>query len=264
MLVISLEYKRRIVELMGIFYSKYTGNEIDASVEINLVQNKRINQIEQKLATIEENANNYSLPVATSSVLGGIKSGGDITVDSNGSVTLNSGVVGASELADNAVTTAKIANGAVNVDKLAANSVTNEKIANGAVSNEKIANGTVTYAKLAQDALYSPVVWATNGAVINADHIGKTMLMSTSSDFNISFTEESLNSLPIGTEIAFYRWMDAKCTITFSGEMTVIANSKPYYPTAPISFTTKTYTTFAIKKMTSNGIVILGNVEVVT
>lgn len=42
-----------------------------------------------KLNGIAENANNYTLPVATSSVLGGVKSGGDFTVNSStGAVTI--------------------------------------------------------------------------------------------------------------------------------------------------------------------------------
>ena len=43
----------------------------------------------KKLDGIEAGANKYTLPVASSSVIGGIKSGGDITVDANGSVTVN-------------------------------------------------------------------------------------------------------------------------------------------------------------------------------
>ena len=42
-----------------------------------------------KLNGIAEGANNYTLPVATSSALGGIKSGTDITVDSSGNVSVN-------------------------------------------------------------------------------------------------------------------------------------------------------------------------------
>lgn len=42
-----------------------------------------------KLNNIEEGANNYKLPVADSSNLGGIKSGGDITIDSAGVVQVN-------------------------------------------------------------------------------------------------------------------------------------------------------------------------------
>ena len=42
-----------------------------------------------KLNGVAENANNYTLPVATSSVLGGVKSGGDFTVNSStGAVTI--------------------------------------------------------------------------------------------------------------------------------------------------------------------------------
>ena len=42
-----------------------------------------------KLAGIEAGANNYSLPVATSTSIGGIKSGTDITIDSSGNVSVN-------------------------------------------------------------------------------------------------------------------------------------------------------------------------------
>ena len=42
-----------------------------------------------KLSGIAENANNYSLPVATSKALGGVKSGTDITVDASGNVSVN-------------------------------------------------------------------------------------------------------------------------------------------------------------------------------
>lgn len=42
-----------------------------------------------KLSGIEDNANNYSLPVATAIVLGGIKSGTDITIDVSGNVSIN-------------------------------------------------------------------------------------------------------------------------------------------------------------------------------
>jgi hypothetical protein len=42
----------------------------------------------KKLNGIATGANKYSLPVATSSVLGGIKSGGDISITSAGIVTV--------------------------------------------------------------------------------------------------------------------------------------------------------------------------------
>lgn len=42
-----------------------------------------------KLDGIENNANNYVLPIANSSEIGGIKSGNDISVDSTGEITVN-------------------------------------------------------------------------------------------------------------------------------------------------------------------------------
>lgn len=127
----------------------------------------------------------------------------------------------------------------------------------------QIAAGSVSREKLATDALYSPVVWASNGEIISADHIGKTILMSSGSDLNVVFNENSLNSLPVGAEIAFHRWMASKCTLTFTGAMDVVANYELHSAATPVSITTETYNMFAVKKMTDTGIVITGNVEVV-
>ncbi len=44
-----------------------------------------------KLNGIEENANNYSLPIASSTVLGGIKVGSGLSIDSNGVLSSNGG-----------------------------------------------------------------------------------------------------------------------------------------------------------------------------
>ena len=46
-------------------------------------------QIEKtKLAGIADNANNYKLPIATADVLGGVKIGANITIDSNGVISV--------------------------------------------------------------------------------------------------------------------------------------------------------------------------------
>ena len=62
-----------------------------------------------KLNGIEENANNYSLPIASSTVLGGIKVGSGLNIDSNGVLSSSGG--SSSDLSnyqtktDNALTT---------------------------------------------------------------------------------------------------------------------------------------------------------------
>ena len=67
--------------------------ELDSKVEKvdgkGLSTNDYTTDEKNKLAGIEPDANNYSLPVATSDVLGGVKSGTDITVDSAGNVSVN-------------------------------------------------------------------------------------------------------------------------------------------------------------------------------
>ena len=72
-----------------------------------------------KLSGIEENANNYSLPIASSTVLGGIKIGNGLSIDSNGVLSSNGG--GSSDLSNyqtktdnNLTTTNKTIVGAIN------------------------------------------------------------------------------------------------------------------------------------------------------
>lgn len=66
----------------------YTSNFI-ASAATTSVSGLMSASDKAKLNGIETKANNYSLPVASSSALGGVKSGGNITVASNGTVTVN-------------------------------------------------------------------------------------------------------------------------------------------------------------------------------
>ena len=51
-----------------------------------------------KLDNIEANANNYSLPIATSAVLGGVKQGNNITIDADGTINATGGGGGSSSL----------------------------------------------------------------------------------------------------------------------------------------------------------------------
>ena len=51
-----------------------------------------------KLASIENNANNYILPVASSTVLGGVKAGTNISIDANGVISANDTSIAWSEI----------------------------------------------------------------------------------------------------------------------------------------------------------------------
>lgn len=62
----------------------------------------------------------YTLPIAGTTSLGGVRGSGDISVNaSTGDMTLNDGTVTASKLTAGAVTTDKVLNGAVTSEKLA-------------------------------------------------------------------------------------------------------------------------------------------------
>lgn len=64
------------------------GKKVDKATGKGLSTNDYTTTEKNKLAGIATNANNYSLPVA-STILGGVKSGTDITVDKNGNVSVN-------------------------------------------------------------------------------------------------------------------------------------------------------------------------------
>ena len=65
------------------------GGKVDKVNGKGLSTNDYTTAEKQKLANIANGANNYTLPVATSSTLGGIKSGTDITIDASGNVSIN-------------------------------------------------------------------------------------------------------------------------------------------------------------------------------
>lgn len=73
----------------------------------------------------------YTLPIAGTTSLGGVRGSGDISVNaSTGDMTIGNGTVTAGKLATGAVTADKMLNGAV----------TTEKVLNGAVTTEKISS----------------------------------------------------------------------------------------------------------------------------
>lgn len=73
----------------------------------------------------------YTLPIAGTTSLGGVRGSGDIAVNANtGDMTINNGTV----------TAGKIATGAVTSDKLLNSAVSTDKVLNGAVTAEKLSS----------------------------------------------------------------------------------------------------------------------------
>ena len=94
-------------------------NFVPAEAGKGLSSNDYTTAEKEKLAGIANSANNYTLPVATSSALGGVKSGTDITVDSSGNVSVNddshnhiiSNVDGLQNALDNKIPSSRTVNG---------------------------------------------------------------------------------------------------------------------------------------------------------
>lgn len=87
----------------------------------------------------------YTLPIAGTTSLGGVRGSGDISVNaSTGDMALNDGTVTASKLTAGAVTTEKLLNGAVTTDKMLNGAVTTEKISSDVAAQINNGNNSWT------------------------------------------------------------------------------------------------------------------------
>ncbi len=87
----------------------------------------------------------YTLPIAGTTSLGGVRGSGDISVNaSTGDMTINSGTVTAGKLATGAVTTDKLLNGAVTTDKMLNGAVTTEKLSSDVAAQINNGNNSWT------------------------------------------------------------------------------------------------------------------------
>jgi hypothetical protein len=87
----------------------------------------------------------YTLPIAGTTLLGGVRGSGDISVNANtGDMTINSGTVTAGKLATGAVTSDKVVNGAVTTDKVLNGAVTAEKLSSDVAAQVNNGNNSWT------------------------------------------------------------------------------------------------------------------------
>lgn len=87
----------------------------------------------------------YTLPIAGTTSLGGVRGSGDISVNANtGDMTINSGTVTAGKLATGAVTAEKLLNSAVTTDKVLNGSVTTEKLSSDVAAQINNGNNSWT------------------------------------------------------------------------------------------------------------------------
>lgn len=87
----------------------------------------------------------YTLPIAGTTSLGGVRGSGDISVNANtGDMTIGNGTVSAGKLATGAVTTDKLLNGAVTTGKLLNGAVTTEKISSDVAAQINNGNNSWT------------------------------------------------------------------------------------------------------------------------
>lgn len=87
----------------------------------------------------------YTLPIAGTTSLGGVRGSGDISVNANtGDMTINNGTVTAGKLATGAVTTEKLLNSAVSTDKVLNGAVTAEKLSSDVAAQINNGNNSWT------------------------------------------------------------------------------------------------------------------------
>lgn len=112
----------------------------------------------------------YTLPIAGTTSLGGVRGSGDISVNaSTGDMTLNDGTVTAGKLTAGAVTTDKVLNGAVTSEKLASGVATQVNNGNNAWvqwSGENSAIGTAMTSGCAAYAWGNVVTVACSGVAV--------------------------------------------------------------------------------------------------
>ena len=184
MKIISENTLKQFIALLKLNFD----NKVDKVSGKGLSTNDYTKKEKDKLSNIEENANNYALPVATELELGGIKSGEDITIDENGTVSVNDN--SHKHIIDN-------------VDGLRA--ALDEK-APTLCQTDNLGDAVVTRAKLSNDALYSPWVNLESNTeyFITANDLGKTIITGGSPTelVTVTMTKEVASALPFGAEIA--------------------------------------------------------------
>lgn len=146
------------------------------------------------------------------------------------------------------------ANGAVAATNLASN----------AVETAKIKDANVTRAKLANDALYSPInsISATTYSVVATD-IGKTIVVTATANCTITISDSVFAALPLGAEIAVLPWIHNN-----TNNVTITLGSS-YYMNKPGeagvkggSVVTNTrYGMVALKKITSTSLLATGPID---
>lgn len=111
---------------------------------------------------------------------------------------------------DKTVTGAKMTDGTVGATQLASNAVETAKIKDAAVSRAKLAN----------DALYSPLAYlnVTTEITVNAMDIGKTFYGN--NNYNYVITVNKITGIPTGAEFAFFH-RDGTMKIVFGSNVRV-------------------------------------------
>ena len=173
---------------------------------------------ETKLSTevqtkLNKTAPAYSLPVATTTVLGGVKSGGDIIVSSTGTMTVDGSAVTTDKISDAAVTETKLStdvqaklNKSTGLTEVPDNSVTSAKIVNGAVTETKLSTEVQTKLNKTAPAYSLPVATTTvlggvkSGGDINVGSTG-TMTVGSGAVNTTKISDAAVTETKLSTDV---------------------------------------------------------------
>ena len=123
----------------------FTGSSVAIAGDLTITGDDLVMGTNTSGHVLVADGTNYN-PVAVS---------GDVTIASNGAVTIANDAVTSAKIADDAITSALIADGAVTTALIGADAVTNAKIADDAIDSEHYTDGSIDNAHIADDAIDS-------------------------------------------------------------------------------------------------------------
>ena len=168
------------------------------------------------------------------------------------------GTIGATQITDSAITTAKLAAGAVTAAKIAADSITAGQIAAGAISTSELAAGAITAVKIAAGTITSDKIAAntiTAGNIAAATITGSKIAAGTITASNIAANTLTAGVIAAGAIGVSELAADAVTAAKIAAQTLTSITYKTYNGGAKLEFyTTSAYSTLLAQIQAETGV----------